>query len=110
MSLRSIFLPLLIAGLATAAEPTAPSKMTFDARVEPLPHSYQGPFVNMPDGSIVGIEQNTVIRSTDGGKTWSANDIFSAEQTAKLNFQVSNERALLLTKDGTLVLLSLIHI
>ncbi len=104
MSLRSIFLPLLIAGLATAAEPTAPSKMTFDARVAPLPHSYQGPFVNMPDGSIVGIEQNTVIRSTDGGKTWSANDIFSAEQTAKLNLQVSNERALLLTKNGALVL------
>ena len=103
MPMRSVFVPLLLVGLAVAAEPAVPSKMTFDARVAPLPHSYQGPFVNMPDGSIVGIEQNTVIRSADGGKTWSANEIFSADQAAKLHLQVSNERALLLTKDGTLV-------
>src|SRR3569833_293688 len=78
--------------------------MTFDARVTPLPHGYQGPFVNMPDDSILGIEANTVIRSKDKGATWTASELFSDAQKAKLKLTVSRERALVRTKDGTLVL------
>jgi Neuraminidase (sialidase) len=58
----------------------------------------------MPDGAILGIEENTVIRSTDGGVTWTKSEIFSDQQKAELNLKISNERALLLTRDGSLVL------
>jgi photosystem II stability/assembly factor-like uncharacterized protein len=87
-----------------SAEPAKAPTMTLDARVRPLPHAYQGPFVRLADGAIVGIEKNTVIRSTDEGKTWTTSDVFSAEQQAALNLAISNERALLLSRDGTLVL------
>lgn len=103
---RSYFV-LLIASLPTtvlrAADPPPKSAMTFDARVAPLPHSYQGPFVKMPDGAIVGVEGNVVIRSTDGGATWASSEVFTAEQKQAHNLQISNERALLLTRDGSLV-------
>lgn len=114
-SLLAAFLLFLIAAAAHAADPkptgSPPAKakpplpaMTFDSRVQPLPHRYQGPFVKLPDGAIVGIDQNTVIRSTDGGRTWTANEMFSADQKKSLNLKVSDERALLRTRDGTLVL------
>lgn len=86
------------------AAAAAPSNMTYDSRVTKLPHAYQGPFVQLPGGTIVGIEANQVIRSADGGKSWSASDVFSPEQKDKLNLSISNERALLRTRDGTLVL------
>ena len=96
----------LVVSSVQAAEPapSRPAGMTLHSQVRPLPHTYQGPFVRLADGTIVGIEQNTVICSTDEGRTWTANEIFSPEQQAKLNLRVSNERALLLTRDGTLVL------
>jgi Neuraminidase (sialidase) len=87
---------------STAAKPA--SKMTYGQGVELLPHAYQGPFVTMPDGAILGIEENTVIRSTDGGATWTKSEIFSDKQKAELNLKISNERALVLTRDGSLVL------
>jgi sialidase-1 len=94
--------------VAPTAEPSSAAKpasqMTFGQGVEPLPHAFQGPFVTMPDGAILGIEENTVIRSTDGGASWTKNEIFSDRQKADLNLKISNERALLLTRDGSLVL------
>ena len=87
---------------APAAKPA--SKMTYGPGVETLRHTFQGPFVTMPDGAILGIEENTVIRSTDGGATWTKSEIFSEKQKADLNLKISNERALLLTRDGSLVL------
>src|SRR5688500_4117521 len=97
------------ATIAGAAEPPAaprakpPAAMALGPGVEPLPHAYQGPFVNMPDVAIVAIEQNPVSRSTDAGVPWAQSEIFSDGQTADLNLKISNERPLLLTRDGTLV-------
>jgi Neuraminidase (sialidase) len=104
MLLQILVIALFIGSFAKAAEPKTPPALAYDSRVTRLPHAYQGPFVRMPDGTILGIEQNTVIRSTDEGKNWAAGEVFSAEQSSKLNLKISNERALLLTKDGTLVL------
>lgn len=96
---------LTVAPAVLAAEPVAPpAGMTLDRRVTPLPHAYQGPFVRMPDGEIVGVDGNRVIRSTDAGRTWTSHDLFSAAQQAAQPIQVSQERALLLSRDGTLVL------
>ena len=90
---------------APKAAPKSPlPAIAFDARARPLPHAYQGPFVTLPDGAIVGCDGNTFLRSTDGGKTWESRDLFTPEQVRTLNLQVSNERALLLTRNGTLVL------
>jgi hypothetical protein len=72
------------AGFAIAADPPSSakspaakpaSKMTLGQGVELLPHAYQGPFVRMPDGAILGIDQNQVIRSTDEGATWTKSEI-----------------------------------
>ena len=53
---------------------------------------------------MLGIDGNRVVRSGDGGKTWTTNEIFSPEQQTAQPLQISDERALLLTRDGTLVL------
>lgn len=115
--MKRTLLTILLASsaLASAADPkpsaaprpaakTPPPAMTHDARVRPLPHAYQGPFVKLPDGAIAGCDGNTFLRSTDGGRTWEKREMFSAEQQKRFNLQVSNERALLLTRAGTLVL------
>lgn len=88
---------------ADAKRPAAPSPV-FDPRVQPLPHLYQGPFVTLRDGTILGIEANQVIRSSDGGTTWTASDLLTPEQQARLHLAISQERALLLSRGGTLVL------
>jgi len=111
-NMRAFLSAALVAGaISTAnaggADPSAAAKpastMTLGQGVEQLPHAYQGPFVTMPDGAILGIDENTVIRSTDGGVTWAKSEIFSDKQKTELNLKISNERALLLTRDGTLV-------
>ena len=75
---------------------------TLDPRATPLPHKYMGPFVHLPDGAIAGIEKDTCITSSDGGKTWKSQPLFAGESAGKLS--VRPERALLSTRDGTLVL------
>jgi len=88
----------------STAATKAKAPMTYSARLQPLPHPYQGPFVKMADGTILGIDRNTVIRSADAGKTWSTQELFTPAQKKSLNLDVSNERALLLSRDGSLIL------
>lgn len=87
---------------AVAAAPLPPLRLHPKAR--PLPHAHMGPFVHDADGSIIGIDGDKVIRSSDGGATWKANPIFTPDQAAKYNIKVSNERAFLRTAEGALVL------
>lgn len=71
-----------------------------DPRAARLPTEMQGPFVSTRDGGILTIDSKASYVSHDEGKTWSAGrPLFSESQ----NIEVSNERALLRTRDGVII-------
>ena len=64
-----------------------------------LPFAHQGPFVTTADGGVLCIDEKNALRSTDEGRTWSSTPLFA--EPAK--FAVSNERALLRTREGVII-------
>lgn len=64
-----------------------------------LPHTQQGPFVTTADGSVLCIDAKNALRSADEGRTWIATPLFPEPK----KFTVSNERALLRTREGVIV-------
>lgn len=94
---------LLVFASSPAAGQSLPAEIEFDPRVRPLPHAYMGPFVQRPDGAVVGIERNTTIISRDGGRTWDSVPVFSDPQQAAA-IDIRPERTLLCTRNGTLIL------
>ncbi|MEZ6034455.1 MAG: sialidase family protein [Planctomycetaceae bacterium] len=71
-----------------------------DPRIESLPTDKLGPFVKTSDGGILAIDTSASYVSHDHGQTWSpGRPLFSDPQ----NFQVSNERALIRTRDGAII-------
>lgn len=79
----------------------APEKgpLSLHPKVTPLPTDTMGPFVRLQDGRILAVDKSTVHASADEGKTWE-----SWPLDFGMAFEVSNERALLLTREGTLIL------
>jgi sialidase-1 len=59
-----------------------------------------GPFVNMPDGSLLTVDTTKCYVSRDEGKTWTSFRIFKDTST----FLIRMERALIRTRKGTLIL------
>jgi len=64
-----------------------------------LPHTHQGPFVTTADGGVLCIDNKNALRSSDEGRTWASSPLFA--DPAK--FAVSNERALLRTREGVII-------
>ena len=64
-----------------------------------LPFPHQGPFVRTADGSILCIDAKSSLRSDDSGRTWKQSPLF-ADAT---RYSVSNERALLRTREGIIL-------
>jgi sialidase-1 len=90
-----LFLLLLTATVAAfAAEPP-----TLHPKATALPFMHQGPFVTTTDGGVLCIDEKNALRSTDEGRTWSSSALFA--EPAK--FSVSNERALLRTREGVII-------
>ncbi|MFA6564101.1 MAG: GDSL-type esterase/lipase family protein [Verrucomicrobiia bacterium] len=79
--------------LAVADSPTLHPKATA------LSFTHQGPFVTASDGAVLCIAAKDALRSTDDGRTWSGAPMFA--DAAK--FSVSNERALLRTREGVII-------
>jgi hypothetical protein len=69
-------------------------------KAQPLPTTLLGPFAKRGDGGIVAADDSRVLVSKDGGKTWEPRRLFA--DTGK--FQCREERTLLRTREGTLVL------
>ncbi|WP_417381640.1 sialidase family protein [Gimesia sp.] len=65
-----------------------------------LPHQHLGPFIKLQNGSLLAPDAKQSLLSTDQGKTWEPTPLY--QEPAK--FHTSNERALLQTKKGTIVL------
>ncbi|MCC6507841.1 MAG: exo-alpha-sialidase [Pirellulaceae bacterium] len=64
-----------------------------------LPFNHQGPFVTKADGGVLCIDSKNALHSQDEGRSWSSSPLFA--EPAKFN--VSNERALLRTREGVVI-------
>lgn len=93
MRLSLLLLPLLSIHAFAADSPTLHPKAAA------LPFTHQGPFVTTADGGVLCIDAKNALRSTDEGRTWSSTPLFA--EGAKFN--VSNERALLRTREGIVI-------
>jgi hypothetical protein len=115
--LAGISIPLLLPATELANGHTrrdAPPKDTIDTRtgkftsnaiwIHPAARELtglrMGPFVNMPDGSILTVDTTNCLVSRDEGKTWTAFPLF--KDTSKYTIRI--ERALIRTRKGTLIL------
>ncbi len=70
-------------------------------KVTPLPTDKLGPFAHTGDGKILAIDSEETFISSDGGKSWS--DPRPMKEPAEKGIKVSRERAMLRTKDGTII-------
>ncbi|MBL9114697.1 MAG: exo-alpha-sialidase [Verrucomicrobiaceae bacterium] len=93
-----MFKLIALAGMAASTVLAADSPV-LHPKAESLPHVHQGPFVTTADGSILCIDSKSAHRSADGGLTWTRTALFD-EPT---KFAVSNERALLRTREGVVI-------
>lgn len=64
-----------------------------------LPTTQQGPFVTLGDGAVLCVDADHANVSRDEGKTWIRHPLFKDMTRHK----VSNERALLRTKEGVII-------
>ena len=91
---------LLVLATLLASASGAAAKPQLEPRVKPLTTDRMGPFV-LTGGTILTIDGTEAFVSKDGGATWSAGiPMFAPGQKAK----ISNERAFLRTKKGTIIL------
>jgi len=89
--------PLLF--LWCVASAFAADAPTLHPKASALPFTHQGPFVSTTDGGVLCIDTHNTLRSDDEGRTWKTTTMF--EGPAK--FAVSNERALLRTREGVIL-------
>ncbi len=89
--------PLLF--LLCVASAFAADAPTLHPKASALPFTHQGPFVSTADGGVLCIDAHNTLRSDDEGRTWKTSTMF--EGPAK--FAVSNERALLRTREGVIL-------
>lgn len=89
--------PLLF--LLCVASAFAADAPTLHPKASALPFTHQGPFVSTADGGVLCIDTHNTLRSDDEGRSWKTSTMF--EGPAK--FAVSNERALLRTREGVIL-------
>lgn len=90
LSLSAFF---IAAGFAHSEAPVLHPKATA------LPFTHQGPFVSTQDGGVLCIDSKSALRSSDEGRSWSSTALF----TDAVKYTVSNERALLRTREGVII-------
>lgn len=91
-----LFATLLISHAVHAAEK---GPLSLHPKATVLPTDAMGPFVRLKDNRILALEDKLVRASSDEGVTW---ETWPLE--LGMEFEVSKERALLLTREGTLIL------
>ncbi len=88
---------------ADIAHAQQPPPIALHAKVRPLPHSHQGPFVKRADGAIVAVNSAESLVSRDGGQTWKAQPLFTPEQQAARPLVIRDERAIVRTQSGAII-------
>ena len=94
-AVAGLLLSVFISDRANAAGVTP----TLHPKAAPLPFTHQGPFVTTGDGGVLCVDAENALRSSDDGRTWTTNAIFRDGT----KFRISNERALLRTRDGVVI-------
>lgn len=61
--------------------------------------AHQGPFVTTGDGAVLCMDSQNALISRDEGRTWSPHPVFKDP----VRHEISNERALLRTREGTVI-------
>ena len=90
---------LSIASLVLATAFAADSLPQRHPKGYALPFTHQGPFVTTADGGVLCIDSKHALRSNDEGRTWNSRPMFAEPE----KFNVSNERALLRTREGVIL-------
>ncbi|MEO6741203.1 MAG: GDSL-type esterase/lipase family protein [Chthoniobacteraceae bacterium] len=90
---------LLVAAFCFATALCAHSAPLLHPKAAPLPFAHQGPFVTTADGGVVCMDSKNALRSADEGRTWTSSALFAQPE----KFSVSNERALLRTREGVII-------
>jgi lysophospholipase L1-like esterase/photosystem II stability/assembly factor-like uncharacterized protein len=90
---------LLSTGLTAAPTKAQEPTLMLHPEAVSLPFTHQGPFVTTGDGGVLCVDTQQALHSRDEGQTWSATPLF---REAK-KYRVSNERALLRTRDGVVL-------
>ncbi|MBX3178736.1 MAG: exo-alpha-sialidase [Candidatus Hydrogenedentes bacterium] len=101
MRMSSIFLAAVPLALSIpgGSAPAAEEALWLHPKVAPLPTETMGPFVRLPDNRILAVDSHNVLSSGDEGQTWESWPLETG-----MDFEVSNERALLVTREGALIL------
>jgi sialidase-1 len=85
--------------LLTATTVLAADTPILHPKAAPLPFTHQGPFVNTADGGMLCMDAKNALHSTDEGRAWTSTPLFATPA----KFTVSNERALLRTREGVVI-------
>ena len=99
MTCRLCCLALVAYWMSMAAACVVAGPLTLHPKGAPLPSAHQGPFVTTGDGGVLCIDAHSALVSRDEGKTWKKYPLFDDPP----RYQVSNERALLRTRDGVVI-------
>ena len=94
IALTTILLATLLTSSAVHAAEKGP--LTLHPKATVLPTDAMGPFVRLKDSRILAVEDQLVRASSDEGATWETWPL-----ALGMDFEVSRERALLLTREGT---------
>jgi sialidase-1 len=95
--LLALALTIQFTGTLLAQRP----EIWLDQRATELPTDKLGPFVHTADGKVLAIDSDGTFISNDDGKTWSPPRPLTG--ATERNIKVSNERAMMRTKDGTII-------
>jgi len=93
---RILFLSLLLVGSTLSPRGAEP---ILHPAAQRLPFNHQGPFVTTDDGTVLCLEAKNALRSNDEGRTWVSSPLFAEPD----RHTVSNERAILKTREGVIV-------
>ena len=88
---------------ATRSKSKKPGKLWLHADTTPLSIDRPGPFVAMPNGHLATPDRYGIAITIDAGQTWTTRPLYGYGENDK-EFKISNERVLLRTRKGSLIL------
>ncbi len=91
-----LFIIVILTSTSFADQAASP---TIHPKAQALPFNHQGPFVTTADDGVLCMDGKNALHSRDEGQTWTSKPLFA--EPAK--FTVSNERALLRTREGIII-------
>lgn len=91
-----LFVIVLLASTSFADQAASP---TIHPKALSLPFNHQGPFVTTADDGVLCMDGKNAMHSRDEGQTWTSKPLFAEPS----KFTVSNERALLRTREGIVI-------